>query len=101
MTAALVVIVVALIVELAARRIAERDHERVQNALLADQAAERKEWMRERQLLLNRIKPETAQYVAPEVIHPQPEAVSMFDDEDYWESKDELAERAMAEELNG
>lgn len=99
MTVALIVLIVALVLEHAARRVAEREHERIQNALLRDQAQERKEWMRERQMLLNRIKPETAQYVAPEVIHPQPEAVSMFDDEDYWESKDELAERAMAEEL--
>ena len=92
MTVALVILAVALIAVLAA-------NQRTLAVVNEARETERKEWMRERQTLLNRIKPETAQYVAPDVIHPQPEAVSMFDDEDYWESKDELAERAMAEEL--
>ena len=92
MTVALIVLAVALLAVIAA-------NQRTLAVVNDARETERKEWMRERQLLLNRIKPETAQYVAPEVIHPQPEAVSMFDDEDYWESKDELADRAMAEEL--
>jgi Tfp pilus assembly protein PilV len=91
MTVALIVLSVALLAVLATSQ-------RTFTILNAAREQERKEWMRERQLLLNRIKPETAQYVAPDTIHT-PEAVSMFDDEDYWESKDELAERAMAEEL--
>lgn len=99
MTGALVVTAVALLVLFLRER--ANDH-RVDRILAASNSArleERKEWTRERQTLLNRIKPETSQYVAPDVVQPQPEAVSMFDDEDFWESKDELAQRAMAEEL--
>lgn len=95
---ALIVVAVAVVV----LYLRERAHDaRVDRILAASNSArleERREWTRERQTLLNRIKPETAQYVAPDIIHT-PEAVSMFDDEEYWVSKDELAERAAAEEL--
>jgi hypothetical protein len=74
-------------------------NQRALGLLNAAREQERKEWTRERQVLLNRIKPETAQYVeSDEPIHA-PQAVSMFDDEEFWESKEELAERAAAEEL--
>jgi hypothetical protein len=91
MTVALIVLAVALVAVLVT-------NQRAMALLNAARESERKEWTKERQLLLNRIKPETAQYVAPETIHAPP-AVSMFDDEEYWESKEELAERAMAQEI--
>ena len=78
-----------------------RDHA---NALETERAAherERREWHRERSELLNRIKPETAQYIPPE--DPTPADPLPFDDDDaYWadrETREELAERLMAEEM--
>jgi hypothetical protein len=63
---------------------------------------ERGEWTRERQLLLNRIKPETAQFVTPDEVAHMPPAVRFDDDEDYWasqETREEMAERLAREEL--
>lgn len=67
---------------------------------------ERREWDLERGRLLNRIKPETKQYVpltvadVPEMPVPLP-----YDDDDaYWEdreSREQLAARLMQEELDG
>lgn len=57
---------------------------------------ERQEWTRERQLLLNRIKPETAQSIIEPHVVMQPPAVTFDSDEDYWQAqgptKEELAE---------
>ena len=65
--------------------------------------AEREAWERERGALLNRIKPETAQYVPGD--EPEPASVPLFDnDEEWWaqrESREELADRLMEEELSG
>jgi hypothetical protein len=52
-------------------------------------ASERKDWTVERQVLLNRIKPETAQPVTLEPAH-DPEAVDMFNDDSFWKAKDAL-----------
>jgi hypothetical protein len=53
---------------------------------------ERTQWFEERQILLNRIKPETAQYVA--VTAPEsPPAVSEFDDDEWIKAKQEELER--------
>lgn len=66
---------------------------------------EREAWARERQLLLNRIDPSTAQAVADPTLQPGKAFVSAVpydDDEAYWqsrESREELADRLMAEEL--
>lgn len=67
---------------------------------------ERGQWARERQLLLNRIDPATAQAVAdPLITVATPgfrKAVSIDDDDAYWESREsreQLAERLMQEEL--
>lgn len=63
---------------------------------------ERGEWHRERGLLLNRIKPETAQFVMPDEAVHTPPAVRYDDDEDYWnsqETREEMAERLAREEL--
>jgi hypothetical protein len=64
---------------------------------------ERKEWTRERQILLNRIKPETAQPVGDEPTTVLP-AVGWDDDDDFYAaqagmSKEELADRAFADEI--
>lgn len=76
-------------------------------ALLRDaraaHARERREWWVERGLLLNRIKPETAQFVAADDPVSAPPAVGFDDDDAYWkagESKDELARRAFMDELS-
>jgi hypothetical protein len=72
-----------------------------------EHSRERELWHRERSELLNRIKPETAQYVpVPGPVHA-PAAVGFDDDQDFWDSKDpladmstsELAEKLMAQEL--
>ncbi len=84
-----------------------RRHALERRDFLAAFEDERKLWHRERQLLLNRIKPETAQNIAGEMgTSPQP---PLWDsDEEWWEAqdmarltKDELAETLMAEEVNG
>lgn len=58
---------------------------------------ERQQWADERTTLLNRIKPETAQPVRMDHV-PSPPAVNPFLDEDYWESKEALADRLAAQE---
>jgi hypothetical protein len=98
MTGALIVTAVALVVLFLRERAHDTRVDRILGASHSARQEERHEWTRERQTLLNRIKPETAQYVAPDTIHA-PEAVSMFSDEDFWQSKDDLAEQAAAEEL--
>jgi hypothetical protein len=47
---------------------------------------ERREWRRERGVLLNRIKPETAQPVDDQPLGPVL-AVDEFSDEDYWKAR--------------
>jgi hypothetical protein len=62
--------------------------------LRADMAVDRKAWQDERRELLNRIKPETAQY-APAVVRDPPKPVRHDSDSDYWEatlSKEDLAD---------
>jgi hypothetical protein len=72
-------------------------------ALLDERARAEKEWTRERQVLLNRIKPETAQPVGDESETVLP-AVGWDDDDDFYAaqaglSKEELADRAFADEI--
>lgn len=80
--------------------------------LLANFGTERLAWERERGVLLNRIKPETRQYVPIHVgdVPSMPAPLPYDDDDAFWreveerESKEEMAERLMAEEqerLNG
>lgn len=79
-----------------------RDERRARTADHGAHAEERREWQRERQLLLNRIKPETAQFVTPDETVHAPRAVRYDDDEDYWQSqetREEMAERLAREEL--
>ena len=52
----------------------------------ADHAEQRREWSRERTLLLNRIKPETAQPVIGEPDFPSPPGVIPDDDAAFWRS---------------
>ena len=49
----------------------------------ADHAEQRREWAQERTVLLNRIKPETAQPVMGEPEYPSPRSV-VDDDEAFW-----------------
>lgn len=67
--------------------------------MVADRKAERDQAADERVQLLNRIKPETAQ--APLTQGPilAPPAISVENDEQYWESKEDLAERMFAGEV--
>lgn len=74
---------------------------------LRDQRAahtrERREWWVERGVLLNRIKPETAQHVPTGDPVSAPPAVGFDDDDAYWktgESKDDFARRAFEDELD-
>lgn len=50
----------------------------------ADHAEQRREWAQERTVLLNRIKPETAQPVMGEPEYPSPRGVVPDDDEAFW-----------------
>lgn len=54
---------------------------------------ERDRWFEERQVLLNRIKPETAQIVSLAQPEPDPPAISAFDDEEWFEAKQAELER--------
>lgn len=74
--------------------------------LLADISAaherERIEWVRERQLLLNRIKPETAQYVptpGEPILSPSPPSVPPDDDEAYWAAREGVSKEDLAAAL--
>ena len=51
-----------------------------------DHAEQRREWAQERTVLLNRIKPETAQPVIGEPEFPSPPGVIPDDDEAFWRS---------------
>jgi hypothetical protein len=62
-------------------------------ALLKAQETERDRWLEERTLLLNRIKPETAQPVMHTGEFFAPPAVEPDDDQAYWESKEAMADR--------
>ena len=52
----------------------------------ADHAEQRREWAQERTVLLNRIKPETAQPVMGEPEYPSPRSV-VDDDEAFWRAR--------------
>lgn len=52
----------------------------------ADHAEQRREWAQERTVLLNRIKPETAQPVIGEPEWPSPRSV-VDDDEAFWAAR--------------
>lgn len=68
--------------------------------VLEQHERERELWARERQMLLNRIKPETAQVVALDTSAHTPPSVAFDDDDAYWNAqgvtRDELA-AALAE----
>lgn len=50
----------------------------------SDHAEQRREWARERTVLLNRIKPETAQPVLGEPDYPSPRGIVPDDDAAFW-----------------
>jgi hypothetical protein len=91
--------VIAILLLVWDRRNNQHTHERLitQTEQMLDQQNLRhsqaeKRWMDERSTLLNRIKPETAQPLLGEEI-VTPEAVHPDLDQDYWESKEDMAER--------
>lgn len=53
----------------------------------ADHSEQRREWARERTVLLNRIKPETAQPVLGEPDYPSPRGVVPDDDAAFWAAR--------------
>lgn len=53
----------------------------------ADHAEQRREWAQERTVLLNRIKPETAQPIMGEPDYPSPRGVVPDDDAAFWASR--------------
>jgi hypothetical protein len=61
---------------------------------------EREMWVNERTLLLNRIKPDSPQPMMTTGPLMAPPAVSMDSDEEYWKSKDELADSEWQRELS-
>lgn len=73
--------------------------EKGREAALGANERERQQWMDERTLLLNRIKPETAQPVLGPVTNLSPAALPPDDDEAFWEDKNALADRMMRQEL--
>ena len=54
--------------------------------IITDHAEQRREWAQERTVLLNRIKPETAQPAIGEPEFPSPPGVIPDDDEAFWRS---------------
>jgi hypothetical protein len=66
-------------------------------------ALERTEWARERADLLQRIQAPREAVLEHQLrdVDTSPPAVGIEDDDGYWESKDELAARAWAQEVNG
>jgi hypothetical protein len=66
--------------------------------VLEQHERERELWARERQMLLNRIKPETAQIIALDTHAHTPPAVAFDDDEAYWESRG-VSREALADAL--
>lgn len=63
----------------------EAVHYRETRATTLERSQERSQWTEERSELLNRIKPETAQYKVPEDADPDGEPVQT--DEEYWEER--------------
>ena len=55
-------------------------------ALRVAHERERRDWTMERGVLLNRIKPETAQLADTDDVQPV-EVVSEFSDEEYWQAR--------------
>ena len=53
----------------------------------ADHSEQRREWARERAVLLNRIKPETAQPVLGEPDYPSPRGIVPDDDAAFWAAR--------------
>jgi hypothetical protein len=105
MTLALALITVLTLCALVLR---ERDRDRTINRLIDAHNLERAQTTktvdRERQLLLNRIKPETAQYIPDDGPVLAPKAVNPELDSSYWAaqetvSKEQLAELAWQQEL--
>lgn len=79
-------------------------HQTQRMDLLDRHGRERDAWQRERSELLNRIKPETAQYVAdPTLTAPALRvlATSPETGDAEWETREQMADRLLAEELNG
>jgi hypothetical protein len=98
----LLVVLVALLIE---RRSTLRAHETERRLWFVEQGAGRGEREKVRhehadqvQSLLNQIKPDTAQPVLPRDMTMLP-PVDINSDEEFWESKDDLAERLMREEV--
>lgn len=68
-------------------------------ALMAAQATERDRWLEDRTLLLNRIKPETAQPVLHTGEVFAPPAIPVDDDDAFFEDKEHMADRLAQTEL--
>lgn len=72
--------------------------------IVHDNRAARREWARERGDLVQRIQAPAQAVLAhaqPEEPNASPPAVLPDSDEDFWESREALAERLAAEETNG
>jgi hypothetical protein len=82
-----------------------KDHARYVARLHDEHSRERELWHRERQMLLNRIKPETAQFVPSTEPVQAPPALGFDDEQSYWESQglstDDLATAMFEQELAG
>jgi hypothetical protein len=106
MTALAFLAAIAILAVLAVAVAQARERARYLTRLHDEHNREREQWIRERQLLLNRIKPETAQYIPAEGPVVQPKAIGMDQDDDYWTeiagmSAEDLAQAMMQQELAG
>lgn len=108
MTLALVAVTLIALALLAVLVTRERDRDRTISRLIDAHNAERAQHVktadRERQMLLNRIKPETAQYIPDDGPLLTPQAVNPDIDSTFWQaqemvSKEQLADRMMEQEL--
>jgi hypothetical protein len=105
MTALIIISALSLIAAWAFAYAQSKDQARYVRVLHDEHNRERDLWFRERQLLLNRLRPETTQYVPTEDPKPAPPAIGMDQDEDYWMdqgmSREDLAAAMMTQELEG
>jgi len=98
----LVVLVAVVVFSTAERQFANRRHEQHITQLLAAKNPDLESMIALTDRLCQRLQaPEVAVMQHQPQIEPSPPAVDPNDDGDYWEDRDQLAERLMAQETSG
>jgi hypothetical protein len=104
MTALIIISGLSLLAAWAFAYAQSKDQAKYVRVLHDEHNRERDLWFRERQLLLNRLRPETTQYVptGEQLVLP-PDPIGMDQDDKYWPdeelSREDLAAAMMAQEV--